>query len=116
MIFPVARSSGGKPSRKLIRESLVKLLLAPADQPIKVQKKGTVANLIAERLVKKAIKSTDPLPYIKEIADRVDGKPDFARINDSNQQQVTIVMPKISIEQGELIEHDSIQIEDKSEE
>lgn len=73
---------------------------------------------IADSLVNIAQDQEHPhrLHAIKEIFDRIDGKPDFARVNDGNQQQVTIVMPKISIEQGELIEHDSIQIEDKSEE
>lgn len=44
--------------------------------------------LIADRLVNEALKSEAPLPAIREIADRLDGKPAQAIIGDKDQDGI----------------------------
>ena len=79
-------SKGAKPD-KLMRDALI---LALKDEAIDANGQMTTKlRKVAEKLVEKAMDGD--VPAIKEIGDRVDGRPSQAIIGDGNEDPINVV-------------------------
>lgn len=92
MAFPIGQNAGGKPKLKEFREALRKALNEYADDEIELPKKPKRIDVIAMRLVQEATEGDNPVPAIKEIADRLDGKPSQAIVGDDAQDPIRTVL------------------------
>lgn len=80
---------GGRPKTKAFTEALRIILLQPAKDAFDVSEKARKIDVIAMRLVKNAFEGD--MAAIKEVADRVEGRPAQAITGDNDADPITHV-------------------------